>query len=161
MCHVFFIHSSVEGHLGCFWFVAIMNRAVVNKEPFFSIPLCPLGISYLWAFTCQCPEGLLTREPRPPSMLPHPQNLGSQHCIPGRKSQLQERWSWLKENWNTFFKMNFWLIFLFQEMRTSVDVCVSWVCGQHPTDVAHRLKCPRAGRQGKLGSPQGRGYRNI
>ena len=30
MYHIFFIHSSVEGHLGCFQFSAIMNRASVN-----------------------------------------------------------------------------------------------------------------------------------
>jgi hypothetical protein len=30
MNHIFFIHSSVEGHLGCFQFLAIMNKAAVN-----------------------------------------------------------------------------------------------------------------------------------
>ena len=28
MCHNFFIHSSVDGHLGCF--LAIVNRAAMN-----------------------------------------------------------------------------------------------------------------------------------
>jgi len=27
MYHVFFSHSSVEGHLGCFQFLAILNKA--------------------------------------------------------------------------------------------------------------------------------------
>ena len=30
MYHIFFIHSSVEGHLGCFQFLAIMNKAAMN-----------------------------------------------------------------------------------------------------------------------------------
>ena len=30
MCHIFFIHLSVEGHLGCFQFLAIMNKAAMN-----------------------------------------------------------------------------------------------------------------------------------
>jgi hypothetical protein len=29
MYHIFFIHSSVEGHLGCFQFLAIMNKAAI------------------------------------------------------------------------------------------------------------------------------------
>jgi hypothetical protein len=32
MYHFFFIHSSVEVHLGCFQFLAIMNEAAINGE---------------------------------------------------------------------------------------------------------------------------------
>ena len=32
MYHKFFIHSSVDGHLGCFHFLAIVNSAAVNNR---------------------------------------------------------------------------------------------------------------------------------
>ena len=30
MHHIFFIHSSVDGHLGCLYILAIVNKAIMN-----------------------------------------------------------------------------------------------------------------------------------
>ena len=32
VCHIFLIHSSIGGHLGCFRILVIVNNAVLNME---------------------------------------------------------------------------------------------------------------------------------
>ena len=45
MYHDFFIHSSVDGHLGCFYVLAVVNSAAVN-------------IALHGSFSVQFPQGI-------------------------------------------------------------------------------------------------------
>jgi hypothetical protein len=44
MYHIFCIHSSVEGHLGSFQLLAIINNAAINKVE--HMPLLYVGVSF-------------------------------------------------------------------------------------------------------------------
>jgi len=46
MHHIFFIQSSVEGHLGCFQFLALTSKAAVNTVELLGLGsvLCRVGL---------------------------------------------------------------------------------------------------------------------
>jgi hypothetical protein len=46
MNHIFCIHSSVEGHLGCFQFLGITNKAAKNVLE--EVPLWYGGVSFVY-----------------------------------------------------------------------------------------------------------------
>jgi len=56
MYHIFFIHPSIDGHLGCFCVLAIVNNAAMNigvhVELQFPLDRCPgvglLDYIYVW-----------------------------------------------------------------------------------------------------------------
>ena len=52
MDHIFFIHSLVEEHLGCFQVLAITNNAAMN-----TVEQCPCGISV--HLLDICPSGIV------------------------------------------------------------------------------------------------------
>ena len=46
MYHIFFIHSSIDGHLGCFHVLAIVNSATMNIGVHVSL----LNYGFLWIY---------------------------------------------------------------------------------------------------------------
>jgi hypothetical protein len=47
MYHIFCIHSSVEGHLGCFHLLAIINKAAMNIVDHISLLFVGTSFQYM------------------------------------------------------------------------------------------------------------------
>ena len=50
MYYIFFVHSSVDGHLGCFHFLAIVNSAAMNIGVHVSFPVSTL-MNFYYTFS--------------------------------------------------------------------------------------------------------------
>ena len=74
MYHIFFIHSSVDKHLGCFHVLAIVHSAVMNTEVyvFFFFFFCeaPLSRSVFHGTEKQNQASFCPSAPREVSVLP-------------------------------------------------------------------------------------------
>ena len=51
MDHIFFVYSSIDGHLGCFHVLAIVNSAAMNIQVhvFFNYSIARV---YIWEWDC-------------------------------------------------------------------------------------------------------------
>ena len=70
MYHIFFIHSSVDGHLGCFHVLAIVNSAAINIRVHISFQIMVLS-----GYIPRGGEG--TGNPLQCSCLENPRNRGA------------------------------------------------------------------------------------